>query len=583
MGYNPTFYRDAKGNFNSASGFISIKNGTDAFISEDEINETQWIQNEARAEMFRKITKSGCLEVGKIGDTTNGSIINLNETHLNGCSIMPFDVVFNGYLSRIEYFKKNLNQNYIDITFQTPPVGNFRIDSCYIEFWFKELEKTDEIPKFGGVINDSIDYDIIDKRIQEETSHRVQLQWIIRTVADIPTNSVNALIDKDGNINKNIYPYGGRNILTTNYNFEKSQNDDNLFIAGSGTEDDKALFKTIDGFSYAIPLFSIKRLNNSGYDITYNPDGGIDYVDATTVSDRPDGKFSNILYSDQIIDNRYLSAVGKEQYNTVYLKLDEWDQYKKDLDNSTSESKPDTIIKRDTNGDYSANKGNLSTGVEIGDTTKNNSPYIDFHSSGNNNDFDGRIVSTGGNSTDGNGIINIIANDATVNNNHIYTTIDASIKDEANKLVLRDTNGSIKANDITSTGSVIDGGFEFILGNADQASRGNSGASRALVKGMGSTLVVNYNNDFTGGTIINSNLEVKGDLKLTGGKIYGSLAGPADSASKLSAARNIILAGNATGSVSFDGTTDVTINTTVNDSSHVGGYAPHTMYAVYAP
>lgn len=50
------------------------------------------------------------------------------------------------------------------------------------------------------------------------------------------------------------------------------------------------------------------------------------------------------------------------------------------------------------------------------------------------------------------------------------------------------------------SGSVINGGMDFVLGNSDQVSRGNSGRSRALVKDAGTTLVVNYNGDFSGGT-----------------------------------------------------------------------------------
>lgn len=39
---------------------------------------------------------------------------------------------------------------------------------------------------------------------------------------------------------------------------------------------------------------------------------------------------------------------------------------------------------------------NLTNGIEIGSTTTANNPYIDFHSSGFNNDYDARIYSTGG-------------------------------------------------------------------------------------------------------------------------------------------------------------------------------------------
>ncbi len=50
------------------------------------------------------------------------------------------------------------------------------------------------------------------------------------------------------------------------------------------------------------------------------------------------------------------------------------------------------------------------------------------------------------------------------------------------------------------TGNMVNGGFDFILGNTDQSSRGNSGSSRALVKDGGNVLDINYGSDFSGGT-----------------------------------------------------------------------------------
>ena len=54
------------------------------------------------------------------------------------------------------------------------------------------------------------------------------------------------------------------------------------------------------------------------------------------------------------------------------------------------------------------------------------------------------------------------------------------------------------------TGGVVNGGFDFKLGNTDQTTRGNSGSSRAFVKDTGSILAINFNNDFTGGVRIDS-------------------------------------------------------------------------------
>ncbi len=58
------------------------------------------------------------------------------------------------------------------------------------------------------------------------------------------------------------------------------------------------------------------------------------------------------------------------------------------------------------------------------------------------------------------------------------------------------------AGTLETTGNVTAGGFDFKVGSADQTTRGDSGASRALVKYTGSMLVINWSGDFTGGTVI---------------------------------------------------------------------------------
>jgi hypothetical protein len=54
-------------------------------------------------------------------------------------------------------------------------------------------------------------------------------------------------------------------------------------------------------------------------------------------------------------------------------------------------------------------------------------------------------------------------------------------------------------------------GQDFALGSGNKK-RGNSGFSRAMVKDNKNVLKINYNNDFTGGTEIDSNLKINGVL-----------------------------------------------------------------------
>ncbi|MBP9152778.1 MAG: hypothetical protein KBF73_10885, partial [Flavobacteriales bacterium] len=66
-----------------------------------------------------------------------------------------------------------------------------------------------------------------------------------------------------------------------------------------------------------------------------------------------------------------------------------------------------------------------------------------------------------------------------------------------------EVSGNINATtSMRAAGTITNGGFDFLLGNTDQVARGNSGASRALVKDGGNILTINYAGDYTGGTRI---------------------------------------------------------------------------------
>jgi hypothetical protein len=78
------------------------------------------------------------------------------------------------------------------------------------------------------------------------------------------------------------------------------------------------------------------------------------------------------------------------------------------------------------------------------------------------------------------------------------------------------TGALIVNSTLTTKGGVFEAqGFDFRLGTGDQVSRGDSGASRAMVKNNGNVLAINYNGDFTGGVVVQSTLESTGRMKAT--------------------------------------------------------------------
>lgn len=80
-----------------------------------------------------------------------------------------------------------------------------------------------------------------------------------------------------------------------------------------------------------------------------------------------------------------------------------------------------------------------------------------------------------------------------------------------NNAIINATSGIATVNGtLNVSGNTTSGGFDFILGNTDQSSRGNSGSSRALVKDSSSTLALNYGGDFSGGVRVDSNISIAG-------------------------------------------------------------------------
>ena len=61
----------------------------------------------------------------------------------------------------------------------------------------------------------------------------------------------------------------------------------------------------------------------------------------------------------------------------------------------------------------------LNAGLELGSSSQINTPYVDFHSSGNPNDYDVRLIASGG-TTLGTGILNIYASQVNRNSNKLF-------------------------------------------------------------------------------------------------------------------------------------------------------------------
>jgi hypothetical protein len=343
--YIPSFSRNPKGKYNPKANFVSVKGGTDAYLLEDELNELQWIQSDATATLIRTIATSGCITKSSNANTSeDGAIIAHNflvkdtegktiseadtiksEAELNCFSMMPFDVVLNGYIAHIE----STSPDGLKVQLDGPStIGSYRKDLIILEFWFKELSLYDKVPAYGGVDNDALSYNIVDSRIGCQTTNKIQLQWRIRTITGDYDEDAPHYNDGTTDISKlAVHPRGPKDKPFAKYTFSTAPTDSHMFVAGADGLTN-SIFGTVDGKIYAIPLFEVHRLNQSGYTIK-NSEGALCWKNKDSVSDRItlDGKFANVIYTNDILDDRHLSAIGERGFNDIYLRQDKFNEY----------------------------------------------------------------------------------------------------------------------------------------------------------------------------------------------------------------------------------------------------------------
>ena len=314
MTYNPDFTRNPKGKFNLDNSYVSIKNGSEAYLLEDELNEMQWIQNEQRAQMVRSIFTSGvtyktlqltdsdnpenetiCLKgYGNRDLLENAILINIKDY---------ISININGYFIKVKgNYKKDIRGNITtnnNILLKLPeePTDDNRYDLIYLEAWFEELDITDnnDIKDNGGQSNDSIGKFEYDSRVKVETTRRIQLKWDIRVATNAKNLEDNTVKPQD-NIHYNNY-VPANTILGESYS-----KDDNLYVS----IDNPGI---IDKTFFAIPLFSIYRLMGK---TTVDKDNCLNQLPVSTMSSnaiKGDLTIGGGDNGDGTINNNYVTLV----------------------------------------------------------------------------------------------------------------------------------------------------------------------------------------------------------------------------------------------------------------------------------
>ena len=169
-----------------------------------------------------------------------------------------------------------------------------------------------------------------------QTTNRVQLQWRIKVLSDghgdetqlgPHYNNGNTPIEE-----LHINPQGPNVNEFTNYTFRTAEHDKHLFIAGSG-DSTQNVFGTVDGYIYAIPLFEVSRLNQSGYSIM-NPSGGITWDENSSAypSDRItlDKKWANVIYTNDVTECRHQASLGPNELDKLYIRTEDFNKFNKE-------------------------------------------------------------------------------------------------------------------------------------------------------------------------------------------------------------------------------------------------------------
>ena len=310
--------------------------------------ELQWIQIDERAKLIRTMTHSGCLQISNNANTdelgaykahsylikdNNNQIIQAADRisaaiELNNFVVNPFFAVLHGHIVRIESNKPNGLVVYLP-----PPSATSvrRQDLVILEFWFKEIKPRDSIYLFGGIENDLVEFEMIDHRISIPSTNRIQIQWRLRAIED-KLETIHYDKGKNRIEYLNISPQGPKpydhvDYIYTTADFEPF-NDPHLFIAGDGTNS-RSVFNTIDGYIYAIPLFEVNRLNTSGYNAYNNVYGSTNWQNAGSTSGREslDGKFANVIYYNDIQDQRHQAYLGTKELNNQYIQINNFNTY----------------------------------------------------------------------------------------------------------------------------------------------------------------------------------------------------------------------------------------------------------------
>lgn len=275
-----------------------------------EVNLTGKLASDHAQDIFHATSPSGWINIGSIRDnvlenlTLSGDVICSSAYARNSFKLIAKDKgVANGQcmawvngMKIVVEGSTSTDENNI-ITLPDPSTSGSAVYFVFLEAWRKLITPSDVVYKNGNILYIGLDNppnDLIDPAIDIETSLRIQVQYRIR-VAEVDIENYPSgfgpTVTLQGPL---VNPLGG------SYSFSPVSGDPGLWRAGVNDSATQTLIGTVDGYTYAIPMFAIAQRNTTPYDPVSASNGSgrtlANYLAGVT-SDRPDNKYSDLRKS----------------------------------------------------------------------------------------------------------------------------------------------------------------------------------------------------------------------------------------------------------------------------------------------
>lgn len=241
------FRRAARGKYSKYNSVYSMVFGESGYLLEDELNEMQSNMLERNSALASSLMSSGFLCDYTVRTTAFANIFYIDTTQeafnfmLMG---LPLTVGANTVASQPGGLLSQDNK--LIFKLNAPPTSGTRTDLVILETWNESRSYVQGINKFGGESTPLVNtYEIMDQRINAETSRRMQWRWRIRVI-DSQTLITNV----------NAFNYAGTD-TTVKYQAVGSN-----FIASPGKMLAPNSDYVSDGDIFALPLFTVTRRAN---------------------------------------------------------------------------------------------------------------------------------------------------------------------------------------------------------------------------------------------------------------------------------------------------------------------------------